>query len=106
MSTEAITAVLTEIRRLDTQLKANGDGGDQNSANVDFSELLAQALAAVNQSQQDSAQARTAYTVGDEGYTLADVMIAQQKARLSFEATLRIRNHVVSAYQEIMNMPI
>ena len=43
---------------------------------------------------------------GDKSVALPEVMIALQKASLSFQAMTEVRNRLVSAYQEIMNMPI
>ena len=80
--------------------------GTESTGKANFGDLLAEAAVAVNQTHLDAAQARTAYTLGEDGYTLADVMVASQKSRVAFEATLRVRNQLVSAYQEIMNMPI
>jgi flagellar hook-basal body complex protein FliE len=43
---------------------------------------------------------------GDKSVALPEVMIAWQKASLSFQAMTEVRNRLVNAYQEIMNMPI
>jgi flagellar hook-basal body complex protein FliE len=43
---------------------------------------------------------------GDMNASLPEVMIALQKASLSFQAMTEVRNRLVSAYQEIMNMPM
>jgi flagellar hook-basal body complex protein FliE len=43
---------------------------------------------------------------GNESVDLGDVMVAMQKASLSFEATVQVRNKVLSAYQEVMNMQV
>jgi len=41
-----------------------------------------------------------------EDIALTEVMLAKEKAGIAFEATLQIRNKVLSAYQEIMQMPV
>jgi flagellar hook-basal body complex protein FliE len=46
-----------------------------------------------------------AYQRGED-VPLTDVVLSMQKASLSFEATLQVRNKVVKAYEEIMNMPV
>ena len=43
---------------------------------------------------------------GDKSASLPEVMIALQKASLSFQAMTEVRNRLVNAYQEVMNMPI
>ena len=44
--------------------------------------------------------------MGDDSVSLSDVMIAGQKANISFQATIQVRNKLVSAYQDIMNMQV
>jgi flagellar hook-basal body complex protein FliE len=46
-----------------------------------------------------------AYERGEE-VPLTDVVLAMQKSSLSFEATLQVRNKVLKAYEEILNMPV
>jgi flagellar hook-basal body complex protein FliE len=48
----------------------------------------------------------TRFEMGDPKVDLSQVMISQQKANISFQAVSQVRNKLVSAYQEIMNMPI
>lgn len=82
---------------------AAGEGSGQPAE--DFAQIFKTLLAGVDQSQQRAKRLAEAFDAGDE-QDLAGVMIAQQKARLSFQTTLQVRNKVVSAYQDIMNMPI
>ena len=55
--------------------------------------------------QQTSKANRTAYEKG-EGIPLTEVVMSMQKSSLAFEATLQIRNKVLKAYEDIMNMPV
>jgi flagellar hook-basal body complex protein FliE len=84
-------------------LQVDADAGTQGSD--DFANVFRTLLAGVNQSQQSATRLAESFEEGRE-QDLAGVMIAQQKARLSFQTTLQVRNKVVSAYQDIMNMPI
>ena len=52
-----------------------------------------------------STRLQEAYQRGDD-IPLTDVVLGMQKSSLSFEATLQVRNKVVKAYEEIMNMPV
>jgi flagellar hook-basal body complex protein FliE len=70
-----------------------------------FGEVVRGSLQSVNTLQQFSAAQRTAYEKG-ENIPLTDVVLGMQKASLAFEATLQIRNKVMKAYEEIMNMPV
>ena len=62
-------------------------------------------VADVNSAQMQSVELRAAYERG-ENVPLTDVVIGMQKSSLAFEATLQIRNKVLRAYEEIMNMPV
>lgn len=72
----------------------------------DFAVLLRTAIEQVNGLQQEAGRLAEAFELGAPGVGLADVMVASQKARIAFEAVTQVRNRLVSAYQEIMNMPI
>jgi flagellar hook-basal body complex protein FliE len=72
----------------------------------DFGGLVRNALNSVNETQQHAEKLATAFDLGDPKVGLADVMIATQKANLSFQAVTQVRNKLVQAYQEIMNMPV
>lgn len=72
----------------------------------EFSNLLKGAVDKVNQTQQTADNLATAFQKGDPGTDVAQVMVAMQKANLSFQAITQVRNKLVNAYQEIMNMQI
>ena len=71
-----------------------------------FSDMLGQAVNKVNETQQTSSQLATAFEMGQSGGDLSDVMIASQKASVSFQAMTQVRNKLVQAYQDIMQMPV
>lgn len=71
-----------------------------------FSELLGQAVGKVSETQQASTQLATAFEMGQGGVDITDVMIASQKASVSFQAMTQVRNKLVQAYQDIMQMPV
>lgn len=71
-----------------------------------FAEVLGQAVNKVNDVQQTANQLATAFEMGDSGVDLTDVMIASQKASLSFQGMTQVRNKLVQAYQDIMQMPV
>ncbi|SEK49157.1 flagellar hook-basal body complex protein FliE [Colwellia chukchiensis] len=77
-----------------------------NKASGDFGSLLKDAIANVNELQQDVGAKRTAFEMGDRNVTLADTMIAASKAGIAFDATVQVRNKFVEAYKEIMSMPV
>lgn len=72
----------------------------------DFGEMLRAALDQVNGLQQNAVELAGAFEASDRQVDLAQVMIALQKANVSFQAMVQVRNKLVSAYQEIMNMQV
>ena len=79
------------------------DGGNKIPS---FGEVMSQAVNKVNDVQKASSAMATAYERGVEGVDITDVMIASQKASVSFQAMVQVRNKLVDAYRDIMNMPI
>lgn len=77
-----------------------------NPAGSGFGDLLAKSINSVNELQNESKVMGDAFVTGDPGVSLAEVMIAKQKASIAFEATIAVRNTLLSAYKEIMSMPV
>ena len=115
MSQIEIDRVLGQIRALRAQT-ATGIGeaaglpsvkpaaGDV--AKVSFAAVLQNGLEQVNQAQQQARASATAFEQGKPGVDLAQTMLDMQKASISFRAAVEVRNKLVNAYQEIMNMPV
>lgn len=78
----------------------------RQTAGVDFGQALKTALDKVNDTQQTARALSDKFDAGDPKIDMAEVMIAIQKANVSFQAVTQVRNKLVSAYQDIMNMPI
>jgi len=101
----AIQQVLTQMR----QIKIEAGSGASEAEPVDqgeFASLLTRSIEQVNANQQASSELKAAFERGEPETDLATVMIAGQKARVSFEALVQVRNRLVEAYREIQNMPI
>ena len=77
-------------------------GGVQKTG---FSDLVSGALGQVNSLQVQSSDMRAAFDRG-ENIALTDVVLGMQKSSLAFEATLQVRNKVLKAYEDILNMPV
>lgn len=73
---------------------------------IDFSKVLKESLEQVNERSTEATRLRESYESGNPNVELADVMIAAQKARISFEALTQVRNKMVAAYKEVMSMPL
>lgn len=113
MSNMQIDSVLSQIRAMSSQIKPVQSPVVHPGAGVEaagqaqpgsFASVLQQGLSSVNQTQQSANSMATAFQQGKPGVELADVMIEMQKASVSFRAVTEVRNRMVSAYQEIMNM--
>ena len=70
-----------------------------------FATYMADAFNGVNDTQQASADLKNAYERGED-VPLTDVVLSMQKASIGFEATLQVRNKLIRAYEDIMNMPV
>jgi flagellar hook-basal body complex protein FliE len=80
--------------------------GVAEAGGASFGGVFKQALDQVNATQVHAAKLAAAVERGDPNTNIAEVMVALQKADISFQAIAQVRNRLVSAYQEIMNMPI
>lgn len=81
-------------------------GIGQSTSKVNFSDALKASLNQVNKVQMDAEKLGKSFAMGDDSVSLSDVMIAGQKANISFQATVQVRNKLVSAYHDIMNMQV
>lgn len=71
-----------------------------------FQAAFKHALDSVNDLKMESSEKAMRYEKGDPAVDLADVMISMQKSSVATQALVQVRNQVVNAYQDIMNMPI
>jgi flagellar hook-basal body complex protein FliE len=109
MSQMEIDRVLAQIRSLSTQARpgdaaAGASGG--TSGVSEFANIMRQGVDQVNQAQQRAGQLADAFERGTPGVELPQVMLELQKASVSFHALNEVRNRLISAYQEIMNIPL
>ena len=77
-----------------------------NPSGNNFGNLLKDAINNVSELQLDAGSQRTAFELGDRSVSLAQTMVAAQKAGVAFDATVQVRNKFVEAYKEIMSMPV
>ena len=107
LNTPAIDSLLAQMR----VAKAAAAGLREpeqvaQSGKLDFAAALKSALDGVAQSQASSEAMQKAFVMGDERASLSDTMIAMQKASINFQAAVQVRNKVVQAYNDIMNMQV
>ncbi|GLP94975.1 flagellar hook-basal body complex protein FliE [Paraferrimonas sedimenticola] len=97
----------SQIRSLSAPIAPDVQPNSVNPAKSgDFSALLTQAIGQVNQLQSTASDLSTRLEMGDSSVSLSDTVIAREKASVAFEATVQVRNKLVEAYKDIMNMPV
>jgi flagellar hook-basal body complex protein FliE len=81
-------------------------GGVQTSAEGGFSGALKSALGSVSAAQNESRRLQQEVQMENPKVSLEETMVAIQKAQIGFQATLHVRNRMVQAYTDIMNMQV
>jgi flagellar hook-basal body complex protein FliE len=81
-------------------------GATESSSKVSFSDALKAQLDNVSKAQNQADDMGKRFASGDDSVSLSDTMISMQKASISFQATVQVRNKLVSAYHDIMNMQV
>ncbi|MEW6100077.1 MAG: flagellar hook-basal body complex protein FliE [Pseudomonadota bacterium] len=79
---------------------------DAGATQVGFSQALTQALKSVSQAQAQAAQMQRQVQLDDPTVSLEETMVAMQKAQIGFQAAVHVRNRLVQAYSDIMNMNV
>ncbi len=100
------SSLLAQMRALAARAQGVDQAVQPETDKAGFSNLLKQAVDQVNSTQKQAGALAEAFEQGDPDVNVAEVMIALQKADVSFQAITQVRNRLVSAYQDIMNMPV
>ncbi len=106
MSDIKINELLSQIRSISSQVEPNINIKQDNNETMSFSSVLKTSVDKVNEQQMMAAELANRFEQGDSSVELSRVMIEMQKARVSFEAVKQVRNQLVTAYQEVMSMPV
>ena len=106
MSDININSLLSQLRQTAAVAQGNIEPVNNQPASAYFSGVLKSAIETVNETQQKSGELKAAFEMGDRSVGLTQVMIASQKANVSFQAMLQVRNKLVAAYQDVMSMQI
>ena len=107
MDSKGIDQMLSVLRA--TSAQAGGRVAEAQSTapgGVDFAQVLQNSIAQVNQTQQQAEGMAANFAAGDGNANLHEVMIALQKANVSFQEMVQVRNKLVSAYHDVMNMQV
>ena len=98
--------LLTQMRAMAAQAQGQTNATSKPDGQADFSDILKQSVDKVNETQMESKNLQDAFQMGDPNVNVSEVMVAMQKSSVSFQAMLQVRNKLVSAYQEVMNMQV
>jgi flagellar hook-basal body complex protein FliE len=71
-----------------------------------FQQVLTQALRATSDTYNQATEMQRQVQLGNPTVSLEETMVAMQKAQIGFQATLQVRNKLVQAYSDIMNMQV
>ena len=104
MSISSIESVLQQMRVL-AQASAPSVSAGGEAAAGGFAGELKKSLDRISGAQQHAYGQAEAFELGKSGVALNDVMVDLQKANVAFQTGLQVRNRLVSAYQEVMNLP-
>lgn len=109
MQVTALDQVLGQLRT--AAAVASGAGikapaADTRNKTHDFAAVLKASLDQANGMQQHAGKLARDFELGASSASLPDVMVSIQKANVSFQQVVQVRNRLVSAYHEIMNMQV
>jgi len=107
VSDVAIGEVLAQMRAMAATARGDQAGDTAGAAGGPaFGELMKTSIEEVNQAMQESRQLAERFESGDPEVSLTELMVTAQRASLEFQALTEVRNKLLTAYQEIMNMQV
>jgi len=101
-----IKLVNSQIAQAVAALKSPDAAGTVPASKADFVASLDSALRSVSKTQQESNELQRQFQLENPAVSLEETMIAMNKSQLSFQAAVQVRNRLVQAYEQIMNMPV
>ena len=107
IDTRQIEQMLAELRSASALTGGKGPtAGQVPSDGPDFADVLKNTIDQVSAAQVDAKKMAEDFSTGQSDVNLQDVMINLQKASLSFQQMVQVRNRLVSAYHDIMNIQV
>ena len=117
--TDAISSILSQIRAHEMRTQgalggaalgdarpSNAIGGNAQAPASNFQQTLSNAIDGVSKTQNEAGALQQAFELGDPRADQARVMVAMQQSQVAFKAAVEVRNRLVQAYQDVMNMPV
>ncbi len=106
MTETDVLRMISELRQSTGLAQSLPTQAPQGGDKPDFATLFKEAVAAVNEAQLESSRLKKAFEMGEPGVTLPEVMVASEKAKVSFQAMVEVRNKLLEAYREVMQMQV
>ncbi|WP_303786385.1 flagellar hook-basal body complex protein FliE [Azovibrio restrictus] len=106
MDTRGLEQMLSTLRSTAIQAGAAKPAESGATAGTDFAQVLKSSIDQVNNAQKQATQMAENLAAGDSEQNLHEVMVALQTASISFQEMVQVRNRLVSAYQDVMNMQV
>eukprot|EP00906_Rhabdomonas_costata_P012702 RCo018279 len=106
MDTKGIEQMLSVLRTTAAQASGTTTAAAPAAGGADFAQVLQNSIDKVNQTQQQADRMAEKLAAGDNSQNLHEVMIALQTASVSFQEMVQVRNKLVSAYQDVMNIQV
>lgn len=109
MDTTGIDRMLSQLRTAaaiagrKAEPKAAAEAG---APKANFGDALKASLGEVARTQNEATKLSRDFTVGDPNTNLQDVVISMQKSTIAFQQAIQVRNKLVQAYQDVMNMQV
>ena len=105
MDAKGIDQLLGQLNAASAMASGKVDASPVPGA-ANFADMLKTAVEDVNSAQQGADKLAQAFEIGKQDASIQDVMISLQKANLSFQTMVQVRNKLVAAYQDVMNMQV
>lgn len=106
MDTKGIDQVIGQLRSTADAAASKSASAADATGGASFASALQNALQEVSQAQASAQEMARDFSSGNPDVNLQDVMVNLQKANLSFQQMVQVRNRLVTAYQDIMNMQV
>jgi flagellar hook-basal body complex protein FliE len=106
MSSMQIQQVLAEMRSLQARASGAAEPTIATAQPSDFANLMKNSVDQVSSMQNQATALANAYEAGDKSVDLTKVMLEVQKAGLAFRAMTEVRNKLIDAYTQVMNMSV
>jgi flagellar hook-basal body complex protein FliE len=105
--TMQIGSINAQIAQAVSRLKAPAPAaGTPGAGGTDFLSSLDSALKSVSRNQLGATEMQRQFQLENPNVSLEQTMIAMNQASISFQAAVQVRNRLVQAYEQVMNMPV